>query len=308
LPSQEQGFGQLPAIRSWLYAPGNNARLLDRVMHVGADAVIFDLEDSVPLTEKSSARRVVAELLHQRVMARRPVVAVRINSLQREMSEEDVRAVACPALKALRVPKVEDPEQVRGLAELVAKAETDAGMEQGSIGIVLGIESASGVENAAELAVSSRRIITLSFGAADFAADIGASVGDDQAETLYARSRIVTACRRAGLRSPIDSAYTRLGDDAGLERSTRAGRALGFFGRSCIHPRQVPIVNEVFTPSSAEVEAARVIVHAAAEAEQAGRGAIRLEDGRFVDAAIVRRAELVLRTAAALASESVGVG
>lgn len=288
----------LPPIRSWLYAPGNSEKLLERVFAAGADAVILDLEDSVPLAEKTRARSMVAEAVRRRATGGRTALIVRMNSVASGLAEDDLRAVVGPGLAGLRLPKVEQPEEVQRIAAALLCAEQEAGLAAGSIALVCGIESAAGVEAAVDIARADSRVTTLAFGAADFAADIGAEVGPEQFETLYARSRLVFACRIAGLGPPVESVYVRLDDDEGLERSTRAARALGFFGRACIHPRQLPIVNAIFTPTAAEVDRAHAIVNDAKAAADIGAGALRLADGTFVDAPIVRRAELVLRTAA----------
>ena len=143
-------------------------------------------------------------------------------------------------------------------------------------------------------------MLTLAFGSADFLRDVNGLSTSDALESLHARSQLVLACRVAGVRSPIDGVYTRLDDDVGLEHTTRQSRSLGFFGRSALHPRQVPIINAAFTPSDSEVAAARDVVSAAASAETTGSGALRLANGDFVDVAIVRRAEATLQLSEAL--------
>lgn len=296
---------RLPPIRSWLYAPGNDPKLLDRVFGAGADAVILDLEDAVPRAEKERARSLVAAAVAGRAGRPRPATFVRVNAPGTELVELDVRAVVSEGLVGLRLPKVERREDVTRVAALVAAAERAAGLADASVRLVCGIETARGVECAIEIAQASDRIDALAFGAADFVADVGAEVGDAQLETLYARSRLVIASRVAGLLPPVDSVHARLDDPEGLERTTRQTKALGFFGRACVHPRQVGSVNAAYTPTPEEVGRARAIIEAASLAEGSGTGALRLADGAFVDVAIVRRAELVLRTADAVRSMEV---
>lgn len=288
-------------IRSWLYAPGNSPRLLEKVFHARADAVILDLEDSVPPAEKGAARRLVAEAVASHRDPGGPALFVRINQPDGAEAELDLEGVVGPGLDGLRVPKVETPQSIERLDARLTALERCRGLAVGALPLVCGIESAAGVLAAAGLAGASPRVAALAFGAADFVRDIGAAGGLDGLETLYARSHLVLASRAAGIGPPVDSVYTRLDDDAGLEASSRQGRALGFFGRSCIHPRQVPIINAVYTPTAEEVERARGVVEAAAAAEQTGTGALRLAGGQFVDAAIVRRAADLLRLAEALA-------
>ncbi len=292
----------LAPIRSWLYAPGNNPGRLEKVFAAGADAAILDLEDAVPAAEKDRARLLVAEAIRARHAAPGPAVFVRINHPATGRAEEDVYAVVQAGLHGLRVPKVEDAETVRHVHAWVASAETRSGLPLGELPLVCNVESAAGVWNAVEIAAASPRVMALGYGAADFERDVGATPGPDGIETLYARSCLVVASRVAGVRPPIDSVYRHLQDDAGLERSTRQARALGYFGRSAIHPRQVPVINAVFTPSDDEVARAREVVDAAAHAEDAGAGALRLSSGEFVDVAVVRRAEAVLRLAQAFPS------
>jgi citrate lyase subunit beta/citryl-CoA lyase len=289
----------IPPLRSWLYAPGNNPKLLEKVFGAGADAVILDLEDAVPLTEKEHARSLVAEAIRARSGQTRPVPFVRINHPSTRLAEADILAVVQPGLVGLRVPKTESADEVAAVARLVADAERRSELAQGSVALVCNIESAVGVSNAAEIAAASTRVLALAFGAVDFARDIGAVIGPDGSETLYARSQLVIASRVAGLRPPVDSVYVQLQDETGLERSTRQSRALGFFGRAALHPRQVPIINTVFTPTREEVDRAREIVDAFRTAENSGSGSLQLPDGEFVDVAVVRRAQDVLALAEA---------
>ncbi|MCS6801978.1 MAG: CoA ester lyase [Chloroflexota bacterium] len=291
----------IPPIRSWLYAPGNNAKLLERAPQSEADAVIFDLEDSVPRGEKERARAMVAEAVAARAGSGGPLVFVRVNHPETGLTEAEVRAVVRPGLAGIRVPKMESARSVRLVADWVSDAEAAAGLPAGSVKLVLGIESAVGVWRAAEIAEADSRVLALAFGAVDFAADIDARPeSPDGRELLYAKSRLVLASRVAGVRAPVDSVYPRLDDEAGLERDTRAGRALGFFGKSAIHPRQLPIINRVYTPSDAELEAAHAIVEAAEQAEDHGIGALRLPSGEFVDLPVVERARALLALAARL--------
>jgi citrate lyase subunit beta/citryl-CoA lyase len=280
----------LPPIRSWLYAPGNNPKLLERVFTAGADAVILDLEDAVPPAEKLRARSMVASAVRSRAGKRGPLVFVRVNHPDTGLAEDDVQAALGPGLDGLRVPKVESAETVRLLAEWTG----------GSVPLVCNIESAAGVWRAREIASASPDVLTLAFGSADFLRDVDGLPTSDALETLHARSQLVLACRIGGVRSPVDGVYTRLNDDVGLEHTTRQSRSLGFFGRSALHPRQVPIINSVFTPSEAELAEARQVVSASLAAETLGSGALRLPNGDFVDVAIVRRAQGILKLDASL--------
>ncbi len=290
----------LPPIRSWLYAPGNNARLLGKVFQAGADAVILDLEDAVPPAEPVRAREMTAEAVRARAGRSEPATFVRINHPSSGLAEAEIEAVVRPGLTGLRVPKVEDAATVRQVNAWLSRAEQRAGLEQGSVALVCNVETGLGVWRADEIARASSRMVALGFGVADLTRDLGLIPGPDDRETLYLRSHLVLASRVAGVRPPVDGVYVHLQDQAGLERTTRAGKALGFFGRSAIHPNQVPTINAIYTPDAEEVAWARSVVEASDRAESAGSGATRTAGGEFVDVAIVRRARDVLRLADAL--------
>jgi citrate lyase subunit beta/citryl-CoA lyase len=198
---------------------------------------------------------------------------------------------------------VEDAATVEQIDSWVAAAEAASGVPTGGLALVCNIESGRGVANAEAIARARPRVLALAFGAADLARDLNLVPGPDGLETLYARSQLVLASRLAGVRPPVDGVYTQLADEQGLERSTRQARALGFFGRSALHPRQVPIINRVFTPSEDELAWASHVVAAAQQAESAGTGALQLPNGDFVDVAIVRRAHDLLALAEALGAQ-----
>jgi citrate lyase subunit beta/citryl-CoA lyase len=292
--------------RSFLFAPGTREDLLRKALEGEADAVVLDLEDSVPAAEKAAARGRVSALLESRPRAR-PVVWVRVNAPDGSHWRADVEAVIRPGVRGIRVPKARSVDAVRAVADAVLAAEDAHGVPRGTTRLGLTIETADAVLAAPELA-RLPRVAHLVFGAADFAADVGAEPGEDERELLFARSQLVLAARAAGIHPPVAGACTRLDDLAGLERSSRQLARLGFFGRSCLHPRQVPVVNEVFTPSPGQVARAQEIVQAYAEAAREGAGGVTLADREFVDAAVVRRAESVLELARSLGAETKVVG
>lgn len=276
--------------RSYLYGPGSNARILEKVLDAGADAVILDLEDAVPADQKVSARAAVAELVRTRASGAPCEVHVRINvGPAGGFDLEDLRAVVAPGLAALRLPKCEDVASVREVAAVLDGLERSEGMEAGTVRLYPTIESVRGLDRARELATCSARIATLVYGPADLAADLGIPEPDDRDATLLARSSLVLACRLAGVGAPVDGAYTQVQDLEGLERTAAWARRLGFGGKSALHPRQVPVLHGVFTPSDAEVAHARAVVASLAD----GR-AVAMVDGGFVDPAVVARAHHVL--------------
>jgi citrate lyase subunit beta / citryl-CoA lyase len=273
-----------PPVRSYLYVPGNEERKIQKALAGEADAVVLDLEDAVAPNRKEEARATVALVLESE--PGKPVF-VRVNAVGTGLSAADVDAIAGCHLAGLRLPKVETVEDVR----LVAR--TLEGLRSGAT-IQCLIESALGLERAFEIATSHERVSGISLGEADLAADLGVA---DESGLLYARSRIVGAARAAGLPHPVQSVYTKVGDLEGLRRSTETGKRLGFVGRSTIHPAQVPIVNDVFTPQDNEVTAARELLNRLEVETASGTGAFLLDDGTFVDRAVVESAHLTLALA-----------
>ena len=266
-------------IRSYLYVPGSDPRRIEKALASEADAVILDLEDAVAPNRKEEARATVAEVL--RSEHEKPVF-VRINAPDSVLAEEDVEAVAGPRLAGLRLPKTESPESVRRVAQWLENLGCEAGLQ-------CLIESALGLEFAFEIARAHEKVVGMSLGEADLAADLGVR-GD--AGLLYARSRLVAATRAAGLPGPVQSVYTNVRDTEGLRRSTMEGKNMGFVGRSAIHPAQIEVINEVFTPTEEEIAEAKNLRARLEESTGTGTGAFALEDGRFVDEAVVGSARL----------------
>jgi citrate lyase subunit beta/citryl-CoA lyase len=285
--------------RSHLFAPGNNERLLAKVFDAGADAVVLDLEDAVAPDVKAVARAMVAGVLPTRVGPSGPLVAVRINGIDTDWWREDLAAVIMPGLQIIRIPKAESAEQLQQASAVIDELELARGMAVGAIGLVATIESAAGALAAAAMA-RVPRLRSFAFGATDFVRDIGADPAAADLATLYARQHLVLASRAAGIQPPIASVHTQVKDLDALRRSTDEARAIGFFGRSCIHPSQVPIVNDVFTPGPAQVLAARTMIAAWLDATARGVAAFAMPDGQFVDGAVIRRARAVVELADAL--------
>ena len=271
-------------IRSYLYVPGSDPRRIEKALASEADAVILDLEDAVAPNRKEEARTTVAEVL--RSEHEKPVF-VRINAPDSVLAEEDVEAVAGARLAGLRLPKTESPESVRLVAQRLENLGCEAGLQ-------CLIESALGLEFAFQIARAHEKVVGISLGEADLAADLGVR-GD--AGLLYARSRLVAATRAAGLPGPVQSVYTNVRDAEGLRRSTMEGKNMGFVGRSAIHPAQIEVINEVFTPTEEEVAEAKDLLARLEESTGTGTGAFALEDGRFVDEAVVGSARLTLALA-----------
>jgi citrate lyase subunit beta/citryl-CoA lyase len=263
-----------------LYAPADRPELVTKALASTADVVVIDLEDAVAPARKADARSVVAGA---GAGADRPV-QVRVNARGTVWYDEDVALVAAlPHEIGVRLPKVETSAQV---VELIGAV--------GARPVHLLLESALGVERAYELA-SVPGVATVGLGEADLRADLRC----DEDGLGYARSRVVLAARAAGLAPPAMSVYPNVRDPDGLRTSCRAGRALGFCGRAAIHPAQLVPIREAFAPAPDEVARAREVVERLERAHAAGVGAVVLEDGAFLDAAMVEQARWVLALAAA---------
>ena len=268
--------------RSYLFAPGHNAKLLDRVFTAGADALMLDLEDAVPPAAKDLARRMVAAKLADPPAATPsgPVRAwVRVNAARTDLCASDLDAVAADAY-GIRIPKAESPEDVAWVADRAPGKP-----------IICAIENARGVLAAQEIAAAPG-VRHLAMGGVDLQRDLNTTGGNSQ--TLYVRSHLVICSRAAGIEPPIDSVYPYLQDTEGLRQQACFSRSLGFFGKSAIHPSQLPIIHTAFSPRDDELHWARGVLRAFDEASGA---AIRLPGGEFVDLPVAERARKILQLA-----------
>ena len=286
-------------LRSMLFTPGNRPRMVAKVATFGADAVILDLEDAVPLAEKEATRPVVRAALP--TLAGGPPRYVRVNALETGLTGGDLEAIVCADLDGVKLPKVETADDLLEVDRLLSDLEAERGLEVGQIDLIPSIETARGVLNARSIAEAGSRARLLSFGAGDFCRDVGVRfTGNlwepDGLELLFARSQIVLASRAAGLEPPLDTVWLDVRDHAGLEQDARAAYRLGFQGKMAIHPGQVPIINEVFSPTAEEIDYARRVVAAFEQAEATGSASIAV-DGRLVDYPIVIKARWVLERA-----------
>lgn len=272
-------------IRSCLYVPGDRPAMLAKAPDRGADVLILDLEDAVAPRAKPEARRIIAEAIPG-LEAAGARIAVRINH-EPEQQEADLAALAGLSAPTLVVPK----STVAGLVGLKRRADR-LGMCQGPRLIAL-IESARGLWEVLTIA-EHPQVAGLAIGEQDLAAELGLASGADQRLWHPARSRLVWASAAAGLPGPNGPVWTDIRDLDGLRESTRVLRKCGFSSRSAIHPAQVPVINEVFTPSAEELEAAEQLVADYDQALAEGRGAIRDTRGRMIDEAVVRRARKLL--------------
>lgn len=288
--------------RSFLFAPGNRPRFVEKVAHCGADAVILDLEDAVPIAEKEATRQAVREALT--AISNCPVY-VRINplvaatSFSQAIGEADLKAIVCGDLAGVILPKTERASEAQQAESILNDLEGERGLQPGGIDLIPIIETALGVHQAFDIASAGTRIKRLAFGAGDFTRDIGVRWSRREVESQYARSALVIASRAAGIEAPLDSVWIDIRDPRGLTRSARLAKQLGFQGKMAIHPTQVEPINNAFSPTPDELEHAKRVVAAFETAEAAGEASIQL-DGQMIDYPIVEAAQRILDMADAL--------
>jgi citrate lyase subunit beta / citryl-CoA lyase len=285
-------------LRTWLFTPATDARKIARALSGPSDAVILDLEDAVAVSEKPRARDLVREVLAQ-AGASKPVVYVRVNDRTTGFLVGDLHAVCVTGLSGVLLPKAEDGETMRLASALIAEREAAEGLGAAGIALLPLIETAKGVLDAQEIAAADPRIKTMMFGAGDLTNDLAIPTANEGPHLLNAKIQVALACRAAGLEPPVDTVYFDVGDLDGLRADSAQAKALGYQGKAVIHPDQIAIVSEVFTPGVAEIETAQRIVRAFRDAEAQGVGAIRV-DGKLVDYAMVKNAEKLLAVARAL--------
>jgi citrate lyase subunit beta/citryl-CoA lyase len=286
----------LPVWRSLLFVPVTAQRFVDGAARRGADAIILDLEDSVAASEKERARTLVPEAAE--IVARGGAdVVVRINRPLR-LAVRDVEAAVGPRVLALALPKVDGPEHVRLLAEMIDEVEADRGMALGTTRLIAMVETAAAFFRLAEIARAHPRLCALNLGAEDFATSAG--IAPDAEALSMPKQMAVFAARAAGI-MPLGFIGTvaEFHDLDGFRQTIRRSRRFGFIGASVIHPSQVAILNEEFAPSADEIGSAQRIVAAYEKAVAEGRGSIAV-DGKMVDVPVVERAQQTLRRAAAI--------
>jgi citrate lyase subunit beta/citryl-CoA lyase len=276
--------------RSLLFAPGNHARRTEKALQLEADAVILDLEDACPLAEKIATRSVVVAALQT---PRSCKGYVRINPISTPFGFGDTLAVVRKGVDGLIVPKVETADELKTIDWLVAQVEAEQGLPVGSLDIIPILETGLGVSNVSAIALAKTRVRRLAFGAGDFTLDMNLAWSANELEFLPYRSAFVLASRAAGLEPPIDTVWVDLRNTEGFAQSVQRIKNMGFQGKLCIHPDQVTVINDVFTPSAEEVRRAQKIVDAFAASESSGSAAIQL-DGQFIDYPIVYQAQRVL--------------
>lgn len=289
-------------LRSLLFVPGNRKDMLEKaVTRASSDALVADMEDSVPDAEKSAARETIAEMLPSLVSNGHKIV-VRVNALDTGILEEDMYAAISKYTYAVNVGKVENRWDVAQVDTIMSKIEAAKGIEVGTVRLVLFIESAMAIINAYELCSASPRIVAVAFGAEDYTVDMGIERTEEGSEVLLPRATVAMAAKAAGVIA-LDPVYANFKDIDGFKKDAELGKSLGYKGKFAIHPSQIEHINDVYSPSQEDIEYARTVVAAFKDAESQGRGAVAL-DGKMIDVPVVKRAESLLALADAIASQS----
>lgn len=287
--------------RSLLFAPGSAPDKMEKATRSAADAVIFDLEDAVAPQERVQARKNVAALLAQ---PGGPAAFVRVNHPSTGEMEADLDAAVTTELYGVILPKAETREEVERLDRALAERERQVGREVGSTVVLPLVESCRGIHFSYDMATASRRVVGLAFSsgeAGDFMADLEGVWTPDGQAMFYARSKLVCETRAAGLSWPVDGVVMNLADEATLRGECELARRLGFQAKLAIHPKQLPVINEIFTPTAAEIDYSQRVVDAFREAQAAGTGAFVYE-GMMIDKANIARAQRTLARAKAVSA------
>lgn len=286
--------------RSLLYIPGNNPGMMQNCAIYGADGVLLDLEDAISMTEKDSARKLVKHALMSVDMGRVERV-VRINGRDTRYFENDLAEIIPAHPDAIRLPKVDSADDVIAADHLISQIESRCGIAPGTVRIQAMLETARAIVNAASIAASSPRLIGLTLGGQDLAADLGIRLTKEGFELLYAKSAVVIAAKAFGLLA-FDTVYTNVNDLEGLRESADAAVTLGFSGKAAIHPSQIPVIHAAFTPDAKALKKAIAVVSAAREAEKNGVGVIAL-NGHMIDGPVIAQSEHIIDLAVSAGME-----
>nr|WP_321444108.1 CoA ester lyase [uncultured Cohaesibacter sp.] len=290
-------------MRSYLFVPGDSPRKMEKALSAGADVILIDLEDSVSLSQKQTARDLTATFLKEQIPTRdRPRIYVRVNALDTELTDNDLDAVVPHRPDGIMLPKSQSGKSITALDVKIRTAEAVAGIPLDQIKIMaVATETASAIFNLGTYGGSSPRLTALTWGAEDLSADLGAERNRDEDGAFTSPFRLVRdLCLMGAVAAevaPVDGVFINYRDTDGLRQECLEARRDGFVGKMAIHPAQVAIINEVFTPDEAAIEKASRIVESFSQAGDVGVVGI---DGEMIDRPHLRRAETTLRRAGLL--------
>ena len=278
-------------MRSFLFVPGHNEKLLTKASQSTADCVAMCLEDAVPLNEKENARKTIRKVLSEGTFSQKPVF-VRINSMDTGLTLRDVEAVACKELDGFVYPMAYTPDDIKSFAAQLNLIEAHLGLAKGHFSIVVLVETPLAVLNAYDIAKASSRVIALLFGCEDYMAEMESRYSKNEQSLFVPRSMIAMAARAAGV-VPLDTPYVKVHDLEGLKRFATLGRDLGMAGMLVMSPRQIEVARECYTPSQEEIEYAADVVQSAEAARKEGKGIVIVRD-KFVSPPTLKQSTKLL--------------
>ena len=279
--------------RSMMFVPGNNPGMIRDAAIYGADCLMFDLEDSVAITEKDAARYLVYNALTTIDYSPAEIV-VRINDLESGLGIQDLEAIVRARPDVIRLPKTATAKDVTDCEKEIERIEKEAGIPVGSTGMMAAIESAEGVLNAPQIALASKRLIGIALGAEDYVTDLKTTRADGT-ELAFARGMIVNAARMAGI-DALDTVYSDVNNEEGFLHEVNIIKKMGFSGKSVINPRQIEPLHRTFRPSQKDIDKALAIMEAIKEANAKGSGVASLK-GKMIEKPVVARARYLLELA-----------
>jgi citrate lyase subunit beta / citryl-CoA lyase len=280
--------------RSLIFVPSNSRRFIDKAKTLNADITCFDLEDSVPINEKTAARETIIQALKQRTDYKTNVY-IRINSFDSGMAFTDLKQIIQNGVDGIVIPKVDDENEVIDIIRFISILEDERGIKNGSIKLMPSIETAKGVVNAYSIAKADQRVNALLFGVFDFLYDMGLDYAEnDGIEYVYARAKIPVDATAAGV-AAIDAIWQNVDNINGLMKDARVAKRLGYSGKSIIHPSQIDPVHNIFIPTKNEIEWAKKVIEALGQTMErgSGKGAVKLE-GKMIDAVHYKQAKAIL--------------
>ncbi|MGL4676128.1 MAG: HpcH/HpaI aldolase/citrate lyase family protein [Brevinema sp.] len=281
--------------RSWLFCPANNPKLLYSSVNFSPDAIIFDLEDAVPVDEKEDARDLLVEALRT-VDYKDILVLARVNPLYTPFGIKDIQMLVPAGLRYIRFPMCDSIDQVKELDQLLTEIEKEYRIPIGSVKIAVALETPKGVYNALSIA-QEERVFALSLGAEDFTRTLGATRTTEGKELDYARAKIVLEANIAGVLA-VDTVWSMLNDSEGFKKEVLHIKNMGFSGKACIHPSQIEEVHKIYTPSTEELENSLRILEAAKHHGIENGGVIKL-DGKMIDIPLIDKADRIVKLARA---------
>ena len=282
--------------RALLYMPGDDRRKIEKATTLGVDCICMDMEDGTAVSKKAEARAVITQAMKELDFGNSER-CIRINSVGSGFEKDDLASALAAQPDSIVVPKIETPEQVRWVSEQIESYELSNKLNIGSIRLLVGVETARGILNLKAIAESDKRLEAIIFGGEDYAASIGAVRTKSATELLYARQATVAACAANDLQA-IDIVFIDFKDTEGLRVEAQEGAGFGFSGKQVIHPNQVPVAQEAFTPSEDAIAYAKRVVEIFESSQKEGKGAFAL-DGKMIDMPLLKNAQKVLDRAKA---------